>query len=29
MVIDDLTLWEKSGGRSGVFQRVTDGSTDA
>ena len=21
MVIDDLTLWEKSGGRSGVFQR--------
>jgi len=27
MVIDDLTLWEKSGGRSGVFQRVADEST--
>ena len=27
MVIDDLTLWEKSGGRSGVFQRVGDEAT--
>jgi len=27
MVIDDLTLWEKSGGRSGVFQRVADEPT--
>ena len=26
-VIDDLTLWEKSGGRSGVFQRGADEAT--
>ena len=27
MVIDDLTVWETSGGRSGVFQRGADEAT--
>ncbi len=28
MVISDLTLWEKTGGRSGVYRRASDGLVD-
>ena len=29
MVISDLTLWEKTGGRSGVYRRSSDGHGDS
>jgi hypothetical protein len=29
MVIGELTLWEKTGGRSGTYRRMADDGTNA